>query len=123
MITKVSDANSGDVLEMWGTGSPLRQHLYVDDMCKIIPQLLEKHDTNVPLIVAPDENVSIANICSIMNKISGKNLKFIFNGKLDGQYRKDGSNKKLHNLIGDFNYTTLKEGLKITYEWYNVNRK
>ena len=123
LITKVSDANPGDVLEMWGTGSPLRQHLYVDDMCNIIPQLLEKHDTNVPLIVAPDENVSIANICSIMNRISGKNLKFIFNGKLDGQYRKDGSNKKLHNLIGNFNYTTLEEGLKITYEWYKVNKK
>lgn len=123
LITKVSDANPGDVLEMWGTGSPLRQHLYVDDLCKIIPKLLKDHNTDIPLIVAPNENVSISNICSIVNKISGKNLKFVFNGKLDGQYRKDGSNKKLHNLIGDFNYTTLKEGLKITYEWYNVNKK
>jgi len=123
LITKVSNAKEGDTVEMWGTGNPLRQHLYIDDLCKIIPELLEKHNSEVPLIVAPNENLSISHICDILNKISNKKLKFTFNGKLDGQYRKDGSNKKLHNLIGDYDYTTLEEGLKITYGWYNVNKK
>ena len=123
LITKVANAKKGDTLEMWGTGNPLRQHLYIDDLCKIIPELLLKHNSNLPLIVAPNENLSISDICGIMNEVSNKELKFTFNGKLDGQYRKDGSNQELHNLIGDFDYTTLKEGLRITYEWYNVNKK
>ena len=123
LITKVANAKKGDTLEMWGTGNPLRQHLYIDDLCKIIPELLLKHNSSLPLIVAPNENLSISDICGIMNEVSNKELKFTFNGKLDGQYRKDGSNQELHNLIGDFDYTTLKEGLRITYEWYNVNKK
>lgn len=123
LITKVSDAKHGDTIEMWGTGKPLRQHLYVDDLCRIIPLLLKKHNTDIPLIIAPEENMSISEICELMNGISGKNLSFTFNGNLDGQYRKDGSNKKLQKLLKNFTYTSLEEGLKITYGWYNVNKK
>jgi GDP-L-fucose synthase len=118
LISKVAKASHGDTLEMWGTGKPLRQHLYVDDLCQVIPKLLQLHNTEVPVIVAPNENLSISESCNILNEISGKKLKFTYNGKYDGQYRKDGSNNKLHNIIGDFNYTTFEEGIRITYGWY-----
>ena len=57
LISKVLKLQDGDTLELWGTGKPLRQELYVDDLCKIIPKLLLKHDTGLPLIVAPQENL------------------------------------------------------------------
>ena len=51
--------------------------------------------------------------------ISGKQIKPFFNGNLDGQYRKDGSNKKLLETIGNFEFTKFRDGLKKTYEWYS----
>ena len=59
LISKVLELQDGDTLELWGTGKPLRQELYVDDLCKIIPKLLLEHDSELPLIVAPQENLSI----------------------------------------------------------------
>ena len=44
-----------------------------------------------------------------------------FNGNMDGQFRKDGSNAKLINLIGPFEFTEFKEGVSTTYKWYSEN--
>ena len=113
---KISNAKDGQILEMWGTGKPLRQQLFIDDLCKLIPLLLEKHNTDIPIIVAPDENISIKEMCEIAKKISGKKVNFRFDRTLDGQYRKDGDNLKLKSMIKYFNFTTFKEGFKITLD-------
>jgi len=118
MISKIDKYSVGSTVEFWGTGKPLRQHLFVKDLAKIIPILLEKHNSNIPVIVAPDENVSNDDAIKKFISIVKKDIKIKYNGKLDGQYRKDGSNKKLKQVIGDFKFTTLEQGLFETYEWY-----
>ena len=118
MISKIDKHSVDSTVEFWGTGKPLRQHLFVKDLAKIIPILLEKHNSNIPVIVAPDENVSINDAIKKFIAIVKKDIKIKYNGKLDGQYRKDGSNKKLKQVIGDFKFTTLEQGLFETYEWY-----
>ena len=118
MISRVDNAIEGSTVEFWGTGNPLRQQLYVKDLCKIIPILLEKHNTDIPIIIAPDQNLSIKETVEIFVKILKKNLKIDYNGKLDGQYRKDGSNKKVKQLLENFEFTDIEKGLKETYEWY-----
>lgn len=118
MISRVDNAIEGSTVEFWGTGSPLRQQLYVKDLCKIISILLEKHNTDIPIIIAPDQNLSIKETVEIFVKILKKNLKIDYNGKLDGQYRKDGSNKKVKQLLENFEFTDIEKGLKETYEWY-----
>ena len=122
LVTKVAKENL-DSLKLWGTGKPLRQQLYVDDLCKIIPLLLEKHNSDAPLIVAPNENLSIEEMANKALKMFAKNVKLEFDGNLDGQYRKDGSNKKLLEIIGEFKFTTFDEGLRYTYDWYTNNKK
>jgi GDP-L-fucose synthase len=113
-----------NAVEMWGTGKPKRQHLFVEDMAKIIPILLEKHNSDTPLIVAPDENLSILEACSIFSKAIEADIKFSFNGQLDGQYRKDGSNKRVKDILGsDFSFTPFEEGVRKTYEWYKTSRR
>ncbi len=123
MIRKFSEARDGDEITFWGTGKPLRQQLFVDDLAKIVPILLEKHNDDLPIIVAPDENVSIKETIEMCRRISGKDVKIKFNGKLDGQYRKDGANDILKKMIPEFEFTSLESGLKITYDWYEKNRK
>jgi len=122
LISKVAKASNGDTLEFWGTGHPLRQQLYIEDLCKIIPTLLENHHTEVPLIVAPRENLSIREMVDTMVYISCKDLEIKFNGNMNGQHRKDGSNTNLLKLIGPFKFTKFEEGVAKTYKWYQENR-
>jgi len=122
LISKVAKLNDGDTLELWGTGRPLRQQLYVDDMCRIIPILLEEHNSDVPLIVAPDENLSINEMANILIKQLNKNIKIVYNNQLDGQFRKDGSNKRFLELVGDFKFTPFDVGVEKTIKWYLENK-
>ena len=103
MISRMDRAKEDSTVEFWGTGRPLRQ---------------QEHNTDIPLIVAPDQNLSIKETVEIFLKILKKQLKIKYNGKLDGQYRKDGSNEKLKKLINNFQFTKIEKGLKDTYEWY-----
>jgi len=123
LIKKFINASEDEELVFWGTGRPLRQHLYVHDLAEIIIILLEKHNSDLPLIVAPSENFSILEHINIMKKITNKNIKIKFNGKLDGQFRKDGSNTELIKLIGKYNFTKLQDGLAKTYKWYLDRQK
>ncbi len=52
---------------------------------------------------------------------SDKKIKITFNGKASGQFRKDGSNEKLLDLLGDYKFTKFKDGVMKTYEWYLKN--
>lgn len=120
-IRKILEAEEGSEVEFWGTGEPLRQQLYVDDLARIIPDLLGRHASNLPLIVAPKENLSIKEMVNTCQTIIGKDVQVKFNGQLDGQYRKDGDNRRLMGLIPGFEFTTFEEGLKKTIEWYLEN--
>ena len=53
---------------------------------------------------------------------SGKDIEVFFNGNLDGQYRKDGSNKRLLEIIPTFKFTNFSSGISRTYEWYLENK-
>lgn len=122
LVHKIASSDEDSTVELWGTGKPLRQQLYVDDLCKIIPILLEKHNTNTPLIVAPTENLSIRKMAEELIKYSKKHINLSFNNKLDGQFRKDGHNQQLLELIGEFEFTSFEDGIKKTYDWYLENK-
>lgn len=115
-IRKLHEAE--DSVEFWGTGRPLRQQLYVDDLCRAMPTLLEKHNSVEPIIVAPNENLSIFEMAKCMGSIINPKAKISFNNKLDGQYRKDGSNNLFLNLSPEFDFTPFREGIEKTYNWY-----
>ena len=110
MVRRFFEAKNGDTLEFWGSGNTLRQQLYVDDLAHTIPMLLDKHHSDIPIIVAPSENLSISDMIDILRTYVNKDVNIKFNSHLDGQYRKDGSNAKLVDMIGDFNFTPFEEG-------------
>lgn len=122
MIRKIANADDGDTLEFWGTGRPLRQQMYVGDLAKLIPILLDWHWSTSPLIVAPHENYEIREIIKICLQVLEKDVNISFNGELGGQFRKDGSNEALLELVEGFEFTKLKDGLLKTYEWYEKNK-
>ena len=118
MIRKLHEAKGGDEVEFWGTGKPLRQQLYVDDLVNMIPELIERHNTGMPLIVSPDENLSIDEMINIFLKNIDKEVTITYNGNLDGQFRKDGSNKRFKKFFEDYKFTNFRDGVRKTHEWY-----
>tara|TARA_R110002074_G_scaffold287306_1_gene458994 strand:- start:44 stop:940 length:897 start_codon:yes stop_codon:yes gene_type:complete len=118
LVRKLFLMSDGEEIEFWGDGTPLRQQMYVDDLVRIIPILLEKHNSDIPLIVAPKENLSIKDMIDVGISVSGKKVSPKFNGKYKGQYRKDGCNKELLKMIGEFQFTTFEQGMRKTYDWY-----
>ncbi len=118
LVYKIANASDGDTVEFWGNGLSLRQQLYVEDLCGIIPVLLEKHNSAAPLIVAPEENLTIMEMVRILVRESEKKIRISFNGETSGQFRKDGSNQKLIDLLGGYDFTTFREGAMKTYKWY-----
>ena len=121
-IRKLHEAEEGDEVEFWGTGQPLRQQLYVDDLCKAIPELLGKHHSENPIIVSPDHQYSILGMIAIIKSMMNKDVQVTFNKKLDGQYRKDGSNARFKELCSNFEFTCITKGIQKTYDWYKSQR-
>jgi GDP-L-fucose synthase len=124
MIRKVSALKEGETLEVWGTGKEMRQQLYVEDLCRAIIILLDNYeDGNVPIIISPDENLTIEHMTSAIIQALGKNNKTGYVKKYAGQIRKDASNGLFKSLYPDFTFTDFETGIEKTYMWYKENYK
>jgi len=121
LIHKVHKAK--DELRLYGDGKALRQFLYAPDLAGLIPTLLEKHNSGSPLIVAPEENLSIDEMARIALKVVEKDVKIKYSGEHAGQHRKDCSNSRLKKLLNDdVIFTSFEEGFRETYNWYLENK-
>ena len=52
---------------------------------------------------------------------TGKKITLSFDGDNRGQFRKDGNNKMLMEILGEYSFTSFEEGIKKTYDWYVQN--
>ena len=115
LLNKIRNSQDNS-LYLLGTGKPLRQFMYAGDLAKIIKLVIENNITE-SFNVAPDFNYSIDEMAKIALDVTNKDYDIIYDRpELDGQYRKDVSNKKLLKLFPDFKFTQLKEGLKKVYD-------
>ena len=112
-----AEQSKSNTLQLFGTGTPLRQFMYSSDLAWVIKQCIERgiHDS---FNVATEENLPIKEMAEISLdtcKLSNIDIEFDAN-KPDGQYRKDVSIEKLKQLLPDFKATTLREGVKRVYD-------
>lgn len=118
LIKKIYDAKQqkSDHINLFGTGTPLRQFMYAGDLAFIIKYCIDNNITE-SFNVASEENYSIKKIAEIaLNACDANNLKIEFDtSKPDGQYRKDVSIEKMKTIIPNFKPTKLFEGIKKTY--------
>ena len=82
---------------------------------------MENYDDSEPLILSPDEEVSIAVIAQEIAYRMGFNGTIFYNQKLDGQLRKPSDNSKMKKLIGDFRFTPIEKGLEESIDWFVEN--
>jgi len=110
-------------VECWGTGKPLREFTYSEDIAHILLFLLENYNGEDPINIGNTEEYSIKQVVELLCEYLEYEGQIIWNtSKPSGQYKKPSSNKKLLNLgWNSANYTPLKEGLKKTCEWFKIN--
>tara|TARA_R110000765_G_C18878732_1_gene601850 strand:- start:286 stop:1179 length:894 start_codon:yes stop_codon:yes gene_type:complete len=115
LIKKIYDAT--DMVEIWGTGKPLRQFMHAEDLARVIKYMIVNNIVG-NFNVAPDYVHSIEEITKIGMESCGKgDLEIVYdNTKPDGQYRKDVDSSKLISVMGDFEFTPLAEGIRRVYD-------
>lgn len=120
--------NEGRELEVWGTGSPLREFVYSGDIAKLALWALENYDEETPIIFSSEKETSIKELVLLVAEkmnFSG-NIKFD-ESKPDGQFRKPSDGSKLKKYIPEFRWMTLDKGIEKTVDWfiqnYNIIRR
>ena len=111
-------------VNVWGTGQPLRQFLYVNDLARVIIESIENitwQKNNTSLIVAPTEEISILSVSSIIGKeFNLKNIK-LHPEKSDGQYKKTADNSLFKVHFPDFQFTSFEKGIQETCQYFKTN--
>jgi GDP-L-fucose synthase len=107
---------------VWGSGSPLREFIYSEDVGEIVENILSNYDDDCPLIISNSEEISIKELVEIIASAMEFKGRLVFDSsKSDGQYRKPTSNSKLASFMPDFQFTSLAEGIKKTVPWFIEN--
>lgn len=107
-----------------GTGKPLRQFIYSEDLAKLILWTLEHYEKKDTLILSVDEKdeISIKDVALNISKSYDYQDMIEFDASYsDGQYKKTADNSKLKNLIGDFEFTKFEDGIKKSIKWFIEN--
>ncbi|NTS42214.1 GDP-L-fucose synthase [Flavisolibacter sp. BT320] len=109
-------------VEVWGSGKPLREFMYVDDLAEACFFLMENYNDKGFVNVGTGEEVTIRELAKTIADVTGFEGEIIFNPeKPDGTPRKLMDSSKLHGL-GWKHKIELKEGLQKAYQFY-LNEK
>lgn len=123
MIRKFHEAkiNNAPSVELWGTGSPLREFLYVDDMADACVFLLENYDGEQHVNIGTGKELTIKALAELVKETVGFEGEIIWNSSMpDGTPRKLTDVTKLHEM-GWTHKVDLEEGVKLAYEWFIEN--
>ncbi|MFN8155155.1 MAG: GDP-L-fucose synthase [Bacteroidia bacterium] len=109
-------ANGKPEVEIWGTGSPKREFLHVDDLAEACVYLMENYSGDQHVNVGSGEDISIRELAEMVMELTGYQGKLVFNtDKPDGTPRKLLDVSKLNGL-GWKHRINLKDGIKMVID-------
>ncbi len=113
--------NNKPYVEVWGTGNPRREFLYVDDLADAVLHLINNYDGNDPINIGTGKDLTIKELAQLVKEVVGYEGEIRFDTtKPDGTPRKLLDVTRLHNT-GWRHKIELKEGLELTYQWFKEN--
>lgn len=118
LIRKIHEAKleKKPQVEIWGSGNPLREFMFADDLAEACLYLMNNYDSPEIVNVGTGEEVSIKKLAEIISIIIGFEGDLSFDtSKPDGTPRKLLDSSKLHSL-GYQHKTSLQEGIEIVYQ-------
>ena len=120
MIIKVHKAKleNAPFVELWGTGTPLREFLYVDDLANACLFLMQTYEGNDFVNIGSENEISINELAIIIKKVLGYSGDIIFDtSKPDGTPRRILHNSKVEET-GWRPMISMEEGIKREYQYY-----
>ena len=123
MIRKFHEAKESGApfVELWGTGTPLREFLYVDDMADACVFLLENYSGEQHVNIGTGKEVTIKQLAETVKECVGYEGEIKWNKDMpDGTPRKLTDVSKLHEL-GWHHKVDLLEGVQLAYDWFREN--
>ena len=120
LMRKFHDAKmkGAEEVMIWGTGSPRREFLHVEDLADCCVYLMANYEDDLHINVGTGEDVSIRELAELLRQIVYPQSKLVFDtSKPDGSPRKLLDVSRLEAL-GWSHQIELKKGLEGTYEWY-----
>jgi len=114
----------GDKFIVKGTGKPLRQFIYSQDLAKLLKWVLESYHEKESIIlsVSEEDEVSIKDIATLIAKEFDYEHRMEFDSSYsDGQFKKTADNSKLMSLNSEFKFTSIEIGIKKSIRWFNDN--
>ncbi len=113
--------NNDSIFKIWGTGKPLREFLYVEDLADAINFLIHSNIDDKILNIGSGEEISIYNLALKIKEVVGYEGEVVFDSNMpDGIKRKLLDSSKLNGL-GWKPSTDLDTGLVNTYKWFIDN--
>jgi GDP-L-fucose synthase len=110
--------SGADFVEIWGSGNPRREFLYVDDLADACLFLMKNYDSSEIINVGAGGDVTIREIAYLIKEVVGYEGEFRFNADMpDGVFQKLVDSSRLRGL-GWAPSVTLKKGLELTYSWF-----
>lgn len=111
--------NKKDFVEIWGTGTPLREFMYVDDLADACFFLMQKYNDRLFINAGTGEELTIKDLALLIKEVTGFNGEIKFDTtKPDGTPRKLMDSSRLH-AMGWKHKVSLKEGLKSAYKLFS----
>jgi len=120
LIRKFHEAKVNDEprVIVWGTGTPRREFLHVDDLADACVYLMRNYAGGEPLNVGVGKDISIGELAELIREVVGYEGEIVYDtSKPDGTPRKLLDVSKLHNL-GWRASIPLREGIEQTYSWF-----
>ena len=124
LIRKFVEAkrNNSPEVVLWGSGTPLREFLHVDDLAKAILVCLEKYDDSQQINIGSGDEISIKDLAVKIANLTGFTGSIVWDAnRPDGTPRKVLDSTKINNL-GWKPSITLDQGIASTVEWYQENK-
>lgn len=120
LIRKFHEAKmeSKNEVVIWGTGAPLREFLFVDDLADALLVLMKKYSDEMHINVGTGEDISIADLAQTIKTVVGFNGNIVYDkSKPDGTPRKLLDVSRI-NALGWKHKTSLVDGIEKVYSWY-----
>lgn len=123
LLKKIYDAieKGENFITLFGTGKPLRQYIYADDVALIIKNCLERN-ISASMNIAPDEVFSIDEIARIALAVCNcDDFEIKYDDRFpDGQFQKTVSNDLLRSKMPDIVFTSMATGIRKSYEYLRM---
>ena len=124
MLRKFHEAKlNKEPVKLWGSGTPMREFLFVDDMAEAVVYALENKLPEYLYNVGSGKDITIKELAETIQKVTGHQGAIIWDAeKPDGTPRKLMDVSKMKELGWSY-HTELQEGIEKTYAWFLENRK